>query len=283
MITKKTVKIVLFGAMTSCTNAALVGHWTFDNDDLTESSGFKDEGTHDGEAVGDVGQLIYTSGPTNFGRALDLSGGDVAVRVLNSNLQNLGSGGGGEGANPTYENTFDGALNAGPMTISLWVQGLPDNSWEPMVSQLGEGCCGYQLRRHSGTNNTTLTLRGTGGADDPAGSISINDGNWHHVAGVRDSANGNRLLYVDGVLDTSGSILDGSDTGNVAAATWEYLVFGGRDQGGAIGAFSRVKLDDIRIYDEALGQSRIQGLMIPEPSSALLAALGLAGLLRRRR
>lgn len=35
--------------------AALVGSWTYDDNTLTESSGYKPTGTHDGLAIGNIG------------------------------------------------------------------------------------------------------------------------------------------------------------------------------------------------------------------------------------
>lgn len=268
--------------VTASAHGALIGYWNFDNDTLVETSGFKPAGTHDGQAVATI---AYGAGPSGFGRGLSL-GGNSAVRVLNSNSELFGSNGGGP--NPTYQNTFDSAITASPMTISVWFNGMP-NTWGPFVSKLGEGnepaAYGYQLRKHSTTSGTTLTLRGTNGADDPRGSITgLDDGAWHHLVGVWDRAAGNRYLYVDGVLDTGGSITDGSDTGDVRGATNEYLVFGGRDQGGSIGNFGAGMLDEVRIYDEALSQAQVQALMVPEPSVSLLVGIcGLGLLIRRRR
>ncbi|MBI1368512.1 MAG: hypothetical protein GC162_07635 [Planctomycetes bacterium] len=244
--------MIAAGIPAGIAQASLIGEWEFDNN-LLETSGFKPAGTHDGEAVGTIS--FSTDTPLGRGGAsLDLTNGSSAVRVINSNAKIGGSQNLGD--NLTYQSTYDADIAAGPMTISVWVKGWPD-TWEGFVSEKGESGNGYQLRKFNDTNHAAFTLRGTGGNDDPQGGINVNDGQWHQLTGVWDSANGNRYLYVDGVLDTAGSITDGSDTGSVAAATYEYVVFGGRDNGGSINSFAQVKLDDVRIYNEALTQSQI--------------------------
>lgn len=253
--------------------ADLIGEWLFENN-LTETSLFAGAGTHDGEAVGTV--TYTTDTPLDSGGyAIDLTGGDNAVRVLNSNQKIGGSAGGAD--NLTYVNTYDSAIAGGPMAISVWAKGWPDGDWEPFVSQKGESN-GYQLRRYSNTSNAAFTLRGTGGSDDPQGGIGYtNDAQWHHYVGVWDAANDNRYLYVDGVLDTAGSITDNSDTGSVAAATWEYLVFGARDNGGSINSFSRVQLDDVRLYNSVLTQADIAAIADRNITTAAKVGDSLAG------
>jgi len=157
-------------------------------------------------------------------------------------------------------------------------------TWSPFVAKLGE-VNGYQLRQYHNTTGTTFTVRGTGGIDDPKGTIEgLNNGIWHHLAGVWDRDAGNRFLYVNGVLDTGGSIQDGTDTGSMNLATWEYLTFGSRDINGSVRDFGVGKLDEIRIYNEALSQVQVQALMVPEPSVSLVAGiLGIGLLVRRRR
>lgn len=239
-------------SLTLCSHGALIGYWDFEGD-LDESSGFQADGVHDGVAVG---MISYSTGPTGFGQALDLTNGTSAVRVLNTSLT---------ATDGNYQNTYDNDINSGPFTIAMWVRGLPDGSWEPYISKKGEQNHGYQIRRRQNGQNLTFTARGTAGADDPnGGSTTWNTGNWHHVTGVFDGA-GNRLLYIDGVLDSS-SITDGSDTGSIGSPTNEFLVFGGRDNGdNTVTNFSGVELDEIRIYDEALTQAQISALIIPEP------------------
>lgn len=278
---KKLLIPALFASAAFNASGALIGYWSFNNDDLLETSGFKAAGTHDGVASGAV---AYTAGVAGFGRALDLTAGNSAVKILNSNMQNNGSAGGGTNVN--YQSTYDADINSGPMSISLWMQGTP-GAWEPFVSIKGEGPSGgngYQLRNNGNSSGAAFTLRGTNGVDDPYGAIPIYDGEWHHVAGVWDTATHNRYLYVDGVLDIAGSITNGSDTGNVAAATWEYLVFGARDYGGSLSGFSDMKLDEIRIYNEALTQGQILALIVPEPGIGVFAGIaGFVLLLRRRK
>lgn len=251
------IAVATVATLSPLASADLIGQWLFDQQNLDENSGFKADGLHDGVASGTI--AFSTDTASGSGYSLDLTAAGSAVLVQNSNFKVNGDG--GLGNNPTYQGTFDADIASGPFTVSAYVKGLPNNNWEPYVSNLGEGCCGYQLRRYSNSTNTTFTLRGTDGADDPAGTIAVNDGNWHHVAGVWDSANGNRYLYVDGVLDAGASITDGSDTGSVSAATFEYLVFGARNDGGAITAHAGVQVDDVRIYNNAVSESHFDAIV----------------------
>jgi hypothetical protein len=67
------------------------------------------------------------------------------------------------------------------------------------------------------------------GTDDGQfnGSVDVvTDGDWHHVAVVRDGAEGKVLLYVDGVLDTSWD-----STANASFNSAENVTFGDLDTG----------------------------------------------------
>ena len=115
--------------------------------------------------------------------------------------------------------------------------------------------------------------------------IDIGGSVWRHYAGVYDQAAGTRQLYIDGVLDSGVNVT--GETSGWAQPRFEWLVSGGRDNGGSINAFSRVMLDDIRIYDESLDTAAIRQLagLVPEPGTFGLILLGMGGLvgLRRRR
>ena len=266
--------LVVVATLVAPASADLIGYWNFDSQDLAETSGYQAAGVHDGEAYGTVSYTTDTANGLN-GYALNLTGGDNAVLVKGSNRMIDGSANDGTN-NPDYVNTFDFHINSTQqLTVALWVKGWPASYWQPFVSKKGEHSHGYQLRRYNTTDNVTFTVRGTDGDDDPQGGINVNDGEWHHLVGVWDGVAGNRYLYVDGVLDTAGSITDGTDTGTMGAATDEYLVFGARDYAGSIGSFSRVMLDDIRIYDEAISASQVRELAgVPEPATWLLLLIG---------
>ena len=146
----------------------LVGHWTFDDQSLDESSGFRDDGVHDGIAVGTI---AYTDDTPAGGFALDMTApGDSFVQVMNSNIIVGGSSGAGEGggnvANETYESTFDPPELGNGFSIAFWGRGTPAR-WQAYVSKNGEGNFGYQVRRRASTFQTTFTLRSTDGFDDP--------------------------------------------------------------------------------------------------------------------
>ncbi|MEM9185331.1 MAG: LamG domain-containing protein [Planctomycetota bacterium] len=258
----------------SAARADLVGYWSFD-DTLAETSGFTPAGTHDA-IVGTGAPAFSADVPAGLGGMSMFFDGSSTLKVKNSaeNLDNPNGTGGPAslGQNPDYLDTFSGSLdnNGGSgITIASWVKIDPSqrNDWEAYISKFGEGVSGYQLRRFAGSDFSTFTLRSTNNVDDPSGSISNADGEWYHIAGTWDKATGVRKLYIDGVEDTAftqtGDVgqsgPDGMSHGN---ANWEYLVFGGRDNGGSWST-TRVWLDDVRIYNEAISAFDVQVLAKP--------------------
>ena len=88
------------------------------------------------------------------------------------------------------------------------------------------------------------------------GTTIINDGRWHHIAGVRDTAAGEARLFVDGVLeasltDTTGTFLEVNtvpwNIGNVPGSggfryPWDGLI------------------DEVEIFDRALTEAEIRAI-----------------------
>ena len=257
-------------ALAGPAQAALVGHWTFDDsaNPWAETSGFKPAGTHDGEPVAQPG-FTNTAAWSSEGHAggrtggsLDLTAGNCGLRIMNTSL-NLDAG---------YQPTFDDGLENG-MTISFWAKGFP-NGWEPWVSKSGElNGGGYQVRRTGSENYATFSLVGTAADDDlwSTGSAVNSSGNsWHHYAAVWDAANGTRQLYVDGVLSLSVT----GDNGPFTLPSNLCLLFGARDwdggQGGNFYAWTKCKMDDVRIYDTPLSAAEVQAFAAQETGTMIL-------------
>ena len=77
----------------------------------------------------------------------------------------------------------------------------------------------------------------------------MNDGEWHYVVGVRDGSN--LHMYVDGVLENTGSISD-SDYSNNSPITIGAYNSGDYYFSGSI--------DDVRIYNRALSEGEVKAL-----------------------
>lgn len=101
---------------------------------------------------------------------------------------------------------------------------------------------------------------------------------WYHVAAVGDSVAGTLSLYVDGVLAGSTTGFNGL---LVPSAPTSWTLGRGQFNGNPGDTINGI-LDEVRISDSALSPSEFLNV-VPEPSVALLGALGALGMMKRRR
>jgi hypothetical protein len=160
-------------------------------------------------------------------------------------------------------------LNFGlDMTIEFWIRttstygGLPwyDAQWILDKDIEGEGRTDWAVVLRSGR----IVFSNGGGVcctDRPLYGVQpVNDGNWHHVAIVRNVSGGNGLtqLYIDGNLDTS-STLPPANLSNTLG-----LVIGVEYSTAPTGLSHALRgdLDDLRLWNVARTQSQIRADMV---------------------
>jgi hypothetical protein len=150
------------------------------------------------------------------------------------------------------------------ITISVWIKvGQFDKAWQTIIAK---GDSTWRLLRNGTTDALAFGCAGvwTAGTESYGtvlGRVNVNDGKWHHVAGVYDLRRVS--LYVDGELDTftptlaltrinssKDRVLIGKSAGVADPREWNGLI------------------DDLRIYSYALLPEDIKALHEgKEPSS----------------
>jgi len=211
---------------TDAANAELA-HWKFDGN-ANDSSGNSNNGTETGSPVyvpGRIGNL-----------ALSFDGIDDYV--------NCGS-----------SLAFDVISNA--VTISCWIKvDSFDKEWQAIVTK-GENS--WRLSRRAETNSLHFAASGLTPQHWLDGNINVNDGQWHHVAGVYDGAK--LYLYIDTVMDVSIDAIGTINANNSNIYIGENEGFPGRCFNGSI--------DDVRIYNRALSKEEIIQLYVQDLSPTL--------------
>ena len=156
---------------------------------------------------------------------------------------------------------FDGDgdfINIGPnslnitnlITVAAWIKvSAFDKTSQAIVTK---GDTSWRLQRSVNTNFMEFDCNGVGSV---VGSINVNDGQWHHIAGVYSSKPPIKLyLYVDGQKDKDGSFPgSGSISSNSAS-----IYIGGNSE--VSGRWFNGIIDEVRVYNRALTQAEIQGI-----------------------
>lgn len=142
--------------------------------------------------------------------------------------------------------------NLGNFTIEFWIKthyiGTP-SSYGIVMAKYGSG--NYELA-FSSSDSISFNLADSLSSQVLESTSSVADGNWHHLAFVRDVDNASMAIYVDGLLDNSASL---TVLGNIKPTEDLYL-------GAYNGSFpSRITLDELRIWKRALNISEIQAQM----------------------
>ncbi|HJZ38965.1 MAG TPA: DUF2341 domain-containing protein, partial [Bacteroidales bacterium] len=116
------------------------------------------------------------------------------------------------------ESSFDIITN---ITVSAWVKRESySTQWQAIITK---GDNSWRLHRNSSTNAACLHLTGGSNAN---GTINVNNGNWHYIVGTYDGTNSK--LFIDGVLDASGTGGGNISLGNYNVAIGENLQATGR-------------------------------------------------------
>jgi hypothetical protein len=261
-ITRTLLSLFALGSL-PCSAATLVGQWTFENGSLADTTGNFGNLTLSGNASIINGALdVNGTGTTATGWAVTSGSGGLAIgsktMVSWITLQGL-SASAKNGSAMTLDSTttdkFDGIVFA-EQSANRWMNGSP--LW---------------LRSPNGQFNQTAAVE-----------TSINLNTIVQLAITYQITGSNVLIsgYRNGVSM-------GSYTSTGQAASWaagdQEVIFGIRHTNQLVppGALDAL-IHEARLYDGALTQAEIQGLvMVPEPSAALLGGLGMLALLRRRR
>jgi hypothetical protein len=193
-----------------------------------------------------VGSSTYTTSGTYIDVLTAANGCDSTV-TTNLTILNQAAALHFDGANDhvtvPYNSAFDFGMN--DFTIETWAKTTSITGNQVMIGRISTG--NYWLGVSNGKANFSMT------GNDVAGTSTIGDGNWHHIAAVRK--NGIQYIYVDGVLEgTQNTTASGTFAGDLTIGK-----FGG-------GFNFAGSLDEIRIWNRALCSGEILNNMNSELS-----------------
>ena len=211
----------------------LVAHWKFDDGSgniAADSSG----NAHNGTLLGDTG---WVDGILDGALAFDGDGDYVDI-----------------GKSPDFD-------IENQITVSAWIKvNAFDRNWQAIVAK---GDRAWRLQRNVGESTLEFACSGlvVPGTDwgQIFGTTDVNDGHWHHVAGVYDEEK--IYLYIDGSLDASAEA-----PGNIRVNN-EPVYIGENSQ--TPNRFWNGLIDDVRIYSYALSAEEISEIA----QNALLLSL----------
>ncbi len=137
------------------------------------------------------------------------------------------------------------------ITVAAWIKvNAFDVDWQTIISK---GDVAWRLSRSQGDN---LHFACTGlWPEWVHGTANVNDGQWHHAAGVYDGAT--LRLYVDGRLDVSVATAGRINVCEYPVTIGENLEEPQRAWNGAI--------DEVRLYNYALSEIEVKALYDAKP------------------
>ncbi|NQT03176.1 MAG: LamG domain-containing protein, partial [Planctomycetes bacterium] len=213
--------------LTSAAKAAdpdLIGYWKFDETSGTtaqDATGNGNDGTLNGDPQWAAGKL---------GGALEFDGEGDYVDI---------------GDDPIFNITEQ-------ITVACWIKVTQfTDDWQAIFTM---GDDSWRLQRQTTTDNLCWACTGVTGTPGDwwlHGDVNVNDGEWHHTAGVYDGAK--YYLYVDGELDASKDA-----SGTISISSFPVFIGANAQQGGR--EFEGL-IDDVRIYKRALMDTEIPGVM----------------------
>ena len=231
--------------------AKLLAYWPLD----TDYSDYSGSGFH-GTPMGDASLIA----DTERGNVLSLDGSGDYVDCGNPTALDFGTGN---------------------WTVCAWVKttqsGTGDQNKGNIIGKGGDNSGGHRYALGVGEATEaklTITTDDNASKRQATSSISINDGEWHHVVGMRD-VNSLRV-YVDGMPDgTNNNVPAGYDlSGTHQHNAYIGAITDNRDS--TTYKYYRGSVEEVRIYNYALSEAEVRylaadftaGLHIPIVSDA---------------
>jgi Ca2+-binding RTX toxin-like protein len=151
----------------------------------------------------------------------------------------------------------DDLTMAGSFTVSAWIDAasLSESSGWQTIAIKGDG--GSQENYLLQLNNNEVAFgfgTGSGYAFQTTSGQNLAGGSWYQVAGVYDAAADRLKIYVNGQ-----EVLNVAETRTPATNT-ESVQIGRSSWFGEYGEFFTGKIDDVRVYDQALSASQVNQL-----------------------
>lgn len=152
------------------------------------------------------------------------------------------------------------------ITIETWIKANQTNAngdWESIVSK---GNAAWEINATPGAKTLTFALTGPN-PNIVTGSRNVNDGQWHHVAGLYNGTN--IYLYVDGALDASTQA-----TGLISPNHYPMGI--GYNAQGPFGYptyFYNGAVDEVSIYNRALSSNEIAAIYSAGVGGKYLSAI----------
>lgn len=213
----------------------LLGHWDFD------------EGS---------GTIAHDRGPSHYDGTLSAGGASWAAGIAGGAISLVAADGGLVHMGYVLNN-----LAGTSYTISAWVKTsiVGESNQIVVASHQAYAGAGYVLGVNTSGGGTygkpgkAWFYNLLGGEVTPYSSLTVVDGTWHHLVGVRDAANLRVSLYVDGIFQSSYA---DQGLGNATAP----LLFGAVYDVGHLYKYYTGLIDDVQIYGAALSPRDIQFL-----------------------
>jgi hypothetical protein len=223
--------------------AALVGKWTFDDQNMKDTVTTNDHrGIYrSGGVNSEIGVYSTDTPPGYAGYSLDLSTNTSHMYIFNSE---------------TY-------LPSNSFTYSVFVKTTNWTSaagWDAVLSkQVGDLTTGsgFRMSRVAGLDYTGVDFLGvttSGSCRDSIDQVNVADSAWHHLAFTYDGTTSNLSYYIDGVLRKSATC------GFIPELT-KLLVVGAWDTAGTRSITGLI--DELQIYDIALTAEQIDAIANP--------------------
>jgi len=147
-----------------------------------------------------------------------------------------------------FDRSWQGIVNT-EMTVAAWIKTSSVTSNGSIVA------LGYAWRLNGGSGgNVAFQVMNTSPVSAATGSIPVDDGKWHHVAGAYDGTE--YKLYIDGrtnVSVASSGVLLGGATAYYGTVGAHY-----KRSDGAPKMFFNGLIDDVRIYDRVLSEEEMR-------------------------